>query len=76
MGKPVHCCPKHQFPLDRKGEQCPICREEMEDEYGVAPDDDDDSQVSCPACDGTGDAPDNGTNMGECDKCCGTGILK
>lgn len=32
-------------------------------------------EVTCPACGGTGDAPDNGTNMGECDECCGTGRL-
>lgn len=32
-------------------------------------------EATCPACGGTGDAPDNGTNMGECDECCGTGHL-
>lgn len=31
--------------------------------------------VMCPACGGTGEAPDNGTNMGECDECCGSGVL-
>lgn len=32
-------------------------------------------EVYCCACGGTGDAPDNGTNMGECDECCGYGLM-
>ena len=31
--------------------------------------------VMCVACGGTGEAPDNGTNMGECDECCGSGLM-
>lgn len=41
------------------------------------PDDEvDDDEVTCPACGGTGDAPDNGTNQGICDECDGTGVVR
>ena len=30
---------------------------------------------ACPACGGTGEVPDNGTNFGECEDCNGTGEL-
>lgn len=71
--KPTFCCPKHGYPLYRRDDPCPVCREEVEDEFGE-PDDDHDASI-CPACGGTGDALDNGTNMGECDECDGTGQL-
>lgn len=37
---------------------------------------DSDLDDNCPACGGTGEVPDNGTNNGECDECCGTGVFE
>lgn len=30
----------------------------------------------CPTCYGSGTAPDNGTNFGECEDCEGTGVIE
>lgn len=51
---------------------CEPCFDEctLEDYYG------EDEPSYCVACGGTGEAPDNGTNMGECDECCGTGVME
>ena len=40
------------------------------------PDCDDEIEQTCPECGGTGNVPDNGTNMGECETCCGTGVYE
>ena len=34
MPRPTYACPKHGFPLSGPRDGCPICREEVEDEYG------------------------------------------
>jgi len=36
----------------------------------------DDEPPYCVACGGTGEAPDNGTNMGECGECSGSGVME
>lgn len=63
--RPNHCCPKHGFPLYRKTDQCPVCREEVEDEKEL-----------CKECDGDGwvEDPDDGGTM-TCEECDGTGFL-
>ena len=59
-------CPECHALLNEFGEPCEQCN------------DDDDGEIAteCFACGGTGEAPDNGTNNGECDECCGTGVLE
>ena len=49
----------------------PIPQEQDEDRERDRDDFDDD----CPSCGGTGEAPDNGTNLGQCDDCNGTGMI-
>ena len=59
------------------GGVCWKCREDIlgwgQDQYDGPTEEVED--VMCPACGGTGEAPDNGTNMGECDECCGSGLM-
>lgn len=59
------------------GGVCWKCREDnaagVHDQYDGPTEDIED--VMCVACGGTGEAPDNGTNMGECDECCGSGLM-
>lgn len=76
MAKPTYACPKHGYPLYRKDDPCPVCREEIEDEIGEYDSSLDEEDNECPECGGTGEAPDNGTNMGECDECCGLGTIE
>jgi hypothetical protein len=34
MSQPTYACHKHGYPLGGPRDACPICREEVEDEYG------------------------------------------
>lgn len=52
---------------------CEECyAEEWQNDYDGEADYSDDT---CPDCGGDGEVPDNGTNCGECDTCCGTGVV-
>lgn len=48
------------------GVQCQECQWATDN---IDPDEEHDDEGYCPACGGTGEVPDNGTNMGECDEC-------
>jgi hypothetical protein len=71
-------CPNCKCDLTEANQRLPydLCDECYIDLFG----DDDEADetefgVECSACGGTGKALDNGTNMGECDECNGTGVI-
>lgn len=66
MSKPTYTCPKHGYPLYRKTDPCPVCRDEVEDEYGDSLDcyiDDDEDRDDRPSDD------DDCMDCGMCDDC-------
>ena len=52
-----------------------LCEECYAEEWQNDCDDEADIDHACEQCYGTGKAPDNGTNMGECEECNGTGVV-
>ena len=74
MGDKPHTCKHCDTVIARGDTLCQPCyEEEWRDDHDEA--DDDDFVEICHECGGTGEVPDNGTNLGECEECNGTGEL-
>jgi hypothetical protein len=66
---------KDDMPSHRVNTLCEECfKEEYRNDYDDG--DYDDNGEPCSICGGSGTVPDNGTNMGECEECNGTGVIE